>query len=92
MLVNTAGEEDYQNMLDKWIEKGDSFMLIYAINDKQSFIALDSKAQRIKKHSGKSPCLLVVGNKKDLDSQKQKSLQSRLVLSMLKHVLLIMMI
>ena len=70
-LVDTAGEEDYQNMLDKWIEEGDSFMLIYAINDKQSFLALDSKVQRIKKHSGKSPCLLVVGNKKDLENQRE---------------------
>ena len=70
-LIDTAGEEDYQNMLDKWIEEGDSFMLIYAINDKDSFRALDSKVQRIRKHTGKSPSLLVVGNKKDLENQRE---------------------
>ena len=46
-------------------------MLIYAINDKDSFRALDSKVQRIRKHTGKSPSLLVVGNKKDLENQRE---------------------
>ena len=32
-LLDTAGEEDYQNMLDQWVTSADGFILVFAIND-----------------------------------------------------------
>ena len=46
-------------------------MLAYTIHDKESFHVLNSKVQRIRKHTGKSPSFLIVGNKKDLDNHRE---------------------
>ena len=39
-ILDTAGEEDYQNMMDMWISFGEGFLLVFAINDKESLIYL----------------------------------------------------
>ena len=33
-ILDTAGEDDYQNMMDMWINFGEGFLLVFAINDK----------------------------------------------------------
>ena len=42
-ILDTAGEEDYQTMMDEWIKKADGFLLLFAINDKETFDALKEK-------------------------------------------------
>ena len=71
-ILDTAGEEDYQNMMDMWISFGDGFLLVFAINDKESFNLMKSKHDRILKgkHGVKCPILLV-GNKQDLENERQ---------------------
>ena len=71
-ILDTAGEEDYQNMMDMWISFGDGFLLVFAINDKESFNLMKSKHDRILrgKHGVKYPTLLV-GNKQDLENERQ---------------------
>ena len=74
-ILDTAGEDDYQNMMDMWINFGEGFLLVFALNDKESFSLLRSKRERILKgkHGQKTPMLLV-GNKNDLkDRQVQFS-------------------
>ena len=71
ILTDTGGEEDYQNMMDSWITEGDGFMLVFALNDKQSFEALESKAARIQKYPEKNSALLLVGNKSDLKESRE---------------------
>jgi len=70
--LDTAGEEDYQNMIDMWISFGEGFLLVFAINDKESFNLLKVKHDRVLKgkHGAKCPILLV-GNKQDLESERQ---------------------
>ena len=70
-ILDTAGEEDYQNMIDMWIRFGDGFLLVFAINDKESFELLKSKHERVLKgkHGVKCPILLV-GNKQDLEDER----------------------
>ena len=72
-ILDTAGEEDYQNMMDMWINFGEGFLLVFAINDKESFSLLRSKRERILKgkHGQKTPMLLV-GNKQDLKDRQVK--------------------
>ena len=71
-ILDTAGEEDYQNMMDMWISFGEGFLLVFAINDKESFNLIKSKHDRILrgKHGVKYPTLLV-GNKQDLENERQ---------------------
>ena len=71
-ILDTAGEEDYQNMMDMWISFGEGFLLVFAINDAESFELLKGKHDRVLKgkHGVKCPILLV-GNKQDLESERK---------------------
>ena len=71
-ILDTAGEEDYQNMMDMWISFGEGFLLVFAINEKESFELLKAKHERVikGKHGVKCPILLV-GNKHDLAEERQ---------------------
>jgi small GTP-binding protein len=73
--LDTAGEEDYQNMLDQWIESAGGFILLYAINDLESFQALQPKVERIKKNEAEKLPIVVVGNKVDLNNERKVSKQ-----------------
>ena len=71
-ILDTAGEEDFQNMMDMWISFGDGFLLVFAINDKNTFEAVKAKYNRILKgkHGVKCPILLI-GNKVDLEDERE---------------------
>ena len=66
-ILDTAGEDDYQNMMDMWINFGEGFLLVFALNDKESFNIIKSKRERVLKgkHGQETPMVLV-GNKQDL--------------------------
>ena len=53
-------------MMDMWISFGEGFLLVFAINDKESFNLLKSKHDRVLKgkHGIKCPILLI-GNKQE---------------------------
>ena len=70
-IVDTAGEEDYQNMLDQWIDVADGFLLVFAINDKDTCNVLDEKYKRIEEHKEKNVPIILVGNKCDLENERQ---------------------
>ena len=74
-ILDTAGEEDYQNMMDMWISFGEGFLLVFAINDAESFELLKEKQKRVLKgkHGVKCPILLV-GNKQDLENERKVTL------------------
>ena len=71
-VLDTAGEDDYQNMMDMWISYGEGFLLVFAINDSESFEKIKEKHDKIikDKHGVKCPCLLV-GNKQDLEKERK---------------------
>ena len=70
-ILDTAGEDDYQTMIDEWIKAADGFLLLFAINDKESFSLIRGKRERILKgkHGEPTPMVLV-GNKQDLKDRK----------------------
>ena len=59
-------------MMDMWISFGEGFLLVFAINEKESFELLKGKHDRVikGKHGVKCPILLV-GNKHDLAEERQ---------------------
>ncbi|MCQ2817751.1 MAG: GTP-binding protein [archaeon] len=73
-ILDTAGEEDFQNMADNWINFGEGFLLVFAINDRERFDLLDKKRARILKIKENKPCPIVIcGNKLDLNNDRKVS-------------------
>ena len=58
--------------MDMWISFGEGFLLVFAINDTESFELLKGKHDRVLKgkHGNKCPILLV-GNKQDLENERK---------------------
>jgi GTPase KRas protein len=69
--LDTAGQDDYQGMLDMWINYSEGFLLVFAINDKESYECLERKRDRIlKMKKGQNCPIILVGNKCDLDRER----------------------
>ena len=75
-ILDTAGEDDYQTMIDEWIKAANGFLLLFAINDKESFEALKAKVVRIQKNNKGDLPIILVGNKCDLESSREVEKQS----------------
>lgn len=74
-ILDTAGEEDYQNMLDQWISQASGFLLIFAINDMETFDSIDVKVKRIKQNNAEKLPIVLVGNKCDLKTERKVTIQ-----------------
>ncbi len=71
-ILDTAGEDDYQNMFDQWISFGEGFLLVFAINDKKSFDSIKEIYNRLKRRTEiYLHKLILVGNKKDLENERK---------------------
>ena len=57
--------------MDMWISFGEGFLLVFAINDRESFELIKVKHDRVLKgkHGQKCPIVLV-GNKQDLEKER----------------------
>ena len=59
-------------MLDMWISFGEGFLLVFAINDKESFDSIKEIHNRLKRRNGINLYkLILVGNKKDLENERK---------------------
>ena len=74
-ILDTAGEEDYQDMLDKWISQASGFILVFAINDLETFNSLKRVIKRIKENEADNLPFVVLGNKCDLASKRKVTIQ-----------------
>ena len=73
-ILDTAGQDDYQTMLDTWINSADGFILVYSIDNKESFESTKTRYDRIMKlKEGQNVSIVVVGNKCDLEDKRQVS-------------------
>jgi small GTP-binding protein len=71
-ILDTAGQDDYQTMIDTWINFGEAFLLVFSITDRESFLELNKKQIKISKLKGNVPVILI-GNKVDLANQRTVS-------------------
>ena len=72
-ILDTAGQDDYQSMLETWINFGSGFLLVYSIDDMESYIEAKKKYEKvvtIKKNDIHS-CIFV-GNKCDLGDESRR--------------------
>ena len=73
-ILDTAGQDDYQTMLDTWINSADGFILVYSIDNKESFESTKSRYDRILKlKADQKISLVIAGNKCDLEEKRQVS-------------------
>ena len=60
-------------MLDQWIENANGFLLVYAINDLETFEAIKEKVVRMQKNNAEKLPIIIVGNKNDLENERKVS-------------------
>ena len=72
-ILDTAGQDDYQSMIETWINFGSGFLLVYSIDDIESFNEVKKKYDKLVQIKGKElfSCILV-GNKCDLGDDLRK--------------------
>lgn len=83
-ILDTAGIEQFTAMRELYIKNGDGFLLVYSVNDQNSFKELIKLREQILKIKGSTEnCLMVlVGNKADLNYMERKvSIQDGIDLS-----------
>ena len=72
-ILDTAGQEEYSAMRDQYMKIGEGFLMIYSITSRSSFInelnGLRSQILRVKETD--SVPMVLVGNKCDLDEERQ---------------------
>lgn len=71
-ILDTAGQEEYSAMRDQYMRTGQGFLLVYAITSRSSFDEITSFREQILrvKDEDKVP-MVVVGNKSDLEEERQ---------------------
>ena len=61
-------------MLDTWINSADGFILVYSIDNKESFESTKTRYDRIMKlKADQKVSVVIVGNKCDLEDKRQIS-------------------
>lgn len=71
-IVDTAGQDEYSTYQDQWMREGKGILLVYAIDNRNSFQAAQSfkeKIDRIKENE--KVAVVLVGNKCDLEANRQ---------------------
>ena len=75
-VLDTAGQEEYSAMREQYMRTGEGFLLVYSINSRQSFDEIQTFQQQILRVKDKDYFpIIIVGNKCDLDSEREISRQ-----------------
>lgn len=80
-VIDTAGNDVFRRMRDQYIKSGDGFLLVYSITDRWSSHSLTAFREQILAAKGPKNKLLrdipmiLVGNKCDLDNEREVSYQ-----------------
>jgi len=82
-ILDTAGQEEYSALRDQWVRDGKAFLLVYSVTSKESFDEIMGFRDRILmvKETDKSPPLVLVGNKTDLESKREVSTEAGVALA-----------
>ncbi|OHT01779.1 small GTP-binding protein [Tritrichomonas foetus] len=73
-IADTAGQEDYKALRDKYMAEGDAFFIVYSIIDARSLQMAESLLDQITLLKENSPFkFILVGNKCDMEGQRQVS-------------------
>lgn len=81
-ILDTAGQEEYSAMREQYMRTGEGFLLVYSVTSRTSFEELMTYYQQIQrvKDADYIP-VVVVGNKSDLEDERQVSYEDGLYLA-----------
>lgn len=81
-ILDTAGQEEYSAMREQYMRTGEGFLLVYSITSRNSLEELQSFYEQILrvKDSDQVP-VIVVGNKCDLEIERQVTYEEGLALA-----------
>ena len=78
-VLDTAGQEEYSAMREQYMRTGEGFLLVYSITSRQSFEEILTFQQQILRVKDKDYFpIIIVGNKCDLDAEREVSRQGTL--------------
>ncbi|XP_030051290.1 ras-related protein R-Ras [Microcaecilia unicolor] len=73
-ILDTAGQEEFGAMREQYMRTGEGFLLVFAINDRGSFNEISKFHTQILRVKDRDEFpMILVGNKADLDLQRQVS-------------------
>ncbi|KXL46449.1 MAG: hypothetical protein FE78DRAFT_366266 [Acidomyces sp. 'richmondensis'] len=73
-VLDTAGQEEYSAMREQYMRTGEGFLLVYSITSRPSFEEIYTFQQQILRVKDRDYFpIIVVGNKCDLESERQVS-------------------
>eukprot|EP01017_Pseudomicrothorax_dubius_P028320 TRINITY_DN335_c0_g1_i1.p1 TRINITY_DN335_c0_g1~~TRINITY_DN335_c0_g1_i1.p1 ORF type:complete len:208 (-),score=44.00 TRINITY_DN335_c0_g1_i1:165-788(-) len=70
-IWDTAGQERFKNITSSYYKGAHGVVLVYDITDRQSFKDVENWLGEVGKHANENIVKLLVGNKADLESQRQ---------------------
>ncbi|KAI9357203.1 ras-like protein 1, partial [Pilaira anomala] len=75
-VLDTAGQEEYSAMREQYMRNGEGFLLVYSITSRMSFEEIETFHQQICRVKDKDRFpMVLIGNKTDLESERQVSSQ-----------------
>ncbi|KYQ96777.1 Ras GTPase [Tieghemostelium lacteum] len=75
-ILDTAGQEELSAMRDQWIRSCESFIIVYSVTSRTSFDQVALFKEQISRVLDRDQVpMMLVGNKCDLESQRQVSLE-----------------
>lgn len=75
-ILDTAGQEEYSALRDQWVREGRAFLLVYSVASRQTFDEIPQFRERILLvNEDEVVPMVLVGNKCDLDQERQISTQ-----------------
>ena len=73
-IVDTAGQEKFRALSDKYYEKADGCLLVYDITDRDSFNEIKNYySKKIKEKCKADIKIILLGNKTDLEEERKVS-------------------
>ncbi|CAC5405521.1 RAP2C [Mytilus coruscus] len=71
-ILDTAGTEQFASMRDLYIKNGQGFVIVYSITSLQTFQDIKTMKEQIQRVKGVDDIpMILVGNKADLDHQRE---------------------
>eukprot|EP00295_Goniomonas_pacifica_P030319 CAMPEP_0175927196 /NCGR_PEP_ID=MMETSP0108-20121206/16593_1 /TAXON_ID=195067 ORGANISM="Goniomonas pacifica, Strain CCMP1869" /NCGR_SAMPLE_ID=MMETSP0108 /ASSEMBLY_ACC=CAM_ASM_000204 /LENGTH=185 /DNA_ID=CAMNT_0017250483 /DNA_START=96 /DNA_END=653 /DNA_ORIENTATION=- len=71
-ILDTAGQEEFSAMRDSYMRTGQGFLLVYDITSQSSFDELEAlRDQILRVHDVEHAPIVIVGNKSDLECERQ---------------------
>ena len=85
-MVDTAGQEKFRALIGSYYQGADCCLLVYDITSKESFLEIkDYYSQMLKEKCDENIKVILLGNKSDLENQRQVSTEEGIALSVENH-------